>query len=123
MKPSFRWYSVVFGITLALCGAKNIAAAEAGVEASVLRVLIHANDSLGGCMALLSVNPGALLSNCADGWVTFSCSGEYTDSVRAYRMLDQAQLALVTNRLVMVNFTDQLKHDGFCFANRIDIIN
>jgi hypothetical protein len=96
-------------------------AGEATVEADILRVYINADDSLGGCMVLLSVNPASILPSCADGWVTFSCSGKHTDSVRAYRMLDQAQLALATNRRVALNFTDQAKHDGVCFVTWIDI--
>jgi hypothetical protein len=121
MKFPLRLNVVVFTVIVGFGYHQPNVAAEAAVEAKVLRVLIQADDSLGGCMALLSVNPGSLLPSCADGWVTFSCSGDYTDSVRAYRMLDQAQLAFATDRRVMVNFTDQRKHSGFCFANRFDI--
>lgn len=121
MRLTLHRHLLVLGLTLGFLYNHAIEAAEAVIETKILRVLIQADDSLGGCMALLSVNPGSLLPSCADGWVTFSCSGQYTDSVRAYRMLDQAQLALATDRPVSVWFTDQAKHSGFCFANRIDI--
>ena len=61
------------------------------------------------------------------GWrpaspVTFSCTGTFTDAVRAYRMLDQAQLALVTAKIVSVTINDANKHNGYCFAQRIDVL-
>lgn len=112
MRRALHRHFLVLSLTLGFVYSHAIVAAEAAMEVKILRVLIQADDSLGGCMALLSVNPGSLLPSCADGWVTFSCSGQYTDSVRAYRMLDQAQLALATDRRVSVSFTDQLKHSG-----------
>jgi hypothetical protein len=84
-----------------------------------------ADDSFGGCMASLSINTrdlGAWLG-CTPGWVSFSCSGEYTDPVRGYRMLDMAELALATRKKVQVWFDDEmLYNDGYCAANRIEVI-
>ena len=89
---------------------------------TVERVLVAGDDRFGGCMALLADSPGRQLPGCPASWVTFSCSGDFTDPVRAYRMLDQAQLALATDKPVLVQVTDSQKHDGFCFASRIDVI-
>lgn len=114
----------LFAVAVLALGASEIAVAtNAEFEARVLRILLTADERLGGCMALLSVSPASVLPGCGDGWVTFSCSGQFTDNVRAYRMLDQAQLALATNRTIMVSITDQQQHDGFCFVTRIDLLN
>lgn len=122
MTPRYRWLNLLASAVLALGLVEISAAANAEFQAKVVRVLLTADDSLGGCMALLTVSPASFLPSCGDGWVTFSCSGQFTDNVRAYRMLDQAQLALVTNRSVVVNITDQQQHGGFCFVRRLDIL-
>ncbi len=97
-------------------------AASASVVANVTRVLLIANDNYGGCMARISVDPQSVLPACASGWVTFSCTGTFTDPVRAYRMLDQAQLALAADKKVWVQILDTSTHNGYCFANRIDVL-
>jgi hypothetical protein len=97
-------------------------ASAASLIATVAKVTMTGDSSLGGCMVMLSVNPRTVLPNCGNVWVSFSCSGEFTDAVRAYRMLDQAQLALATGKTVQVWFQDDKKHNGYCFANRIDVL-
>jgi hypothetical protein len=108
--------------TLLLTIGGQALAASAVVTANVNRVLISADARWGGCMAALSVNPQTVLAGCSPWWVTFSCSGDFTDPVRAYRMLDQTQLALATGKMVSVWFQDDKKHNGYCFADRIDIV-
>jgi hypothetical protein len=100
----------------------SVLAAEATLTAQINRVLISADSTYGGCMAALSANPQDLLPACLADWVSFSCSGHFTDAVRAFRMLDQAQLALATNKSVMVVVDDSRRHNGYCFASRIDVI-
>jgi len=97
-------------------------AASSYVIGTVTSVLMNADSTFGGCMAGLSVSPASKLSNCAPDYVTFSCSGDYTDQVRAYRLLDQAQLAFATNATVVVAFQDDKVHNGYCFAYRIDVV-
>ena len=97
-------------------------AGSASVVANVTRVLVIASDTFGGCMAQLSVDPQSVLPLCAKNWVTFSCTGDFTEPVRAYRMLDQAQLALAANKKVWVQVVDTSQHNGYCMASRIDVI-
>lgn len=80
------------------------------------------DERWGGCLASLSISPQTILPGCGAGWVTFSCSGDFADPVRAYRMLDQAQLALAAGKKVNVWFQDDKKHNGYCFANRLDVV-
>lgn len=96
-------------------------AADARVTAQVERVLVVGDATYGGCMALLSVNPSSMLPSCQGWWVSFSCSGDFTDRVRAYQMLDSAKLALATEKQVHVFFRNDMTHNGYCFAYRIDV--
>lgn len=98
-------------------------AATASLTGTVTRVLVMGTTTYGGCMAKLSVDPATVLPLCTAGWVTFSCSGDFTEPVRAYRMLDQAQLALAAGKKVFVTVTDASQHNGYCLATRIDVIN
>lgn len=95
-------------------------AASGSVVGYVNRVLMSADDRWGGCMVLISVNPQSVVPTCSS-WLTFSCSGDFTEPVQAYRMVDQAQLALAAGKQVQVWFQDDKIHNGYCFANRIDV--
>ncbi|MCF7989323.1 MAG: hypothetical protein K9M02_02655 [Thiohalocapsa sp.] len=108
-------------LTAMACLPAAAVADKVYVQGQVVRVLVSAGEDFGGCMAQLSRDPGRYL-NCGANWVTFSCTGDFTDPVRGYRMLDQAQLALATGRAVGVEVTDSKKHNGYCFAQRIDVI-
>jgi len=96
--------------------------ATASLNGKIDRVMIHNDGGFGGCMAQLSVNPKAALPACGGGWVTFSCTGDFTDPVSAYRSFDQAQLALATHKNVLVVIDDSRRHNGYCFATRIDVV-
>ena len=106
--------SAALSSPLALAGSANICA-------TIERVLVMANDSFGGCMALLSVDPQSVLPVCAKNWVTFSCTGTFTDPVRAYHMLDLAELALVFDKKVGLQVIDSSTHNGYCMVNSISM--
>jgi hypothetical protein len=89
----------------------------------VQRVLTTSNSDYGGCMAALTVDPQSIVPGCQSMWVTFSCSGDFTDPLRAYRMLDMAQLAWATQKPVYIQFRDDQKHNGYCFSDRIDVMD
>jgi hypothetical protein len=95
----------------------------ANFEAFVERTLVTGDSTHGGCMALLSQPIKEKLRGCWGGWVSFSCDGTFTDPVRAYRMLDQAQLALATGMRVLVVVDNTKVHNGYCVASRIDVLS
>ena len=109
-------------VLLLSSGGQAIAASGTITNAYVNRVAISGDQRWGGCIAQLSISPQTILPGCGAGWVTFSCSGNFADPVRAYRMVDQAQLALATSKKVIVYFQDDKKHNGYCFANRLDVL-
>jgi hypothetical protein len=117
---SFSLISI--SLALLLCAAGPALAASGYVIANVNRVLMTGDTTFGGCMAALSVSPQSVLAGCQPWWVTFSCTGDFTDQVRAYRMVDVAELALAAGKQVQVFFLDDLKHNGYCFASRIDVM-
>jgi hypothetical protein len=108
--------------TLLFAAGGQAMAASSYVIGNVNRVLMTGDDTFGGCMAALSVDPQTVLPGCQSWWVTFSCSGAFTDVVRAYRMADVAELALATGKQVQVFFRDDTTHNGYCFAYRIDVL-
>lgn len=111
-------------VTVAACLFTSFALADTGsVVGFVKRTLVSDDGRWGGCMALLSEDISDSLPACNRSWVTFSCDGTYTDPVRAYRMLDQAQLALATGMSVVVFVDDSRKHNNYCFASRIDLLS
>lgn len=116
-----RIWTLAIALFALVCGQAPAQAPPPYLTARVDSVLFSADDRWGGCMALLSVDPQTVRPSCAPGWVTFSCTGDFTDRVRAYRMADQAQLALATGKTVFVIIEENKKHNGYCFASRIDV--
>lgn len=97
-------------------------AATSSVTGTVNNILIQNDATWGGCMISMSVNPRTKIGGCGNWWMSLSCSGDFADEVRAYRMLDQAQLAYAMNRQVTAHFTDAQKHNGYCVVYRIDLL-
>ena len=92
-------------------------------DGAIARTLVADGGRFGGCMAHLDVDLQAGLGlDCASNWVTFSCTGVHTDTASAQRLFDSALVAFVTNRRVRVWVTDEKKHNGHCYASRIDLL-
>ena len=66
--------------------------------------------------------PSTVLADCPD-WVTFSCSGDFNSKSQGNLKFQNAQLAMVTGKQVALLVDDSKKHNGYCWARRIDIIN
>jgi len=114
--------SVLVGVTLGLVVSTAAAADTGAITAFVEKTLVTNDSSRGGCMVALTEDPSKVLPACRKTWVSFSCDGTYTDPVRAYRMLDQAQLSLATGLLVQITFTDEKMHEGYCVATKIKVM-
>ncbi|WP_295383954.1 hypothetical protein [uncultured Thiodictyon sp.] len=116
--------SLTLAITAALglvLAAPGLQAATSSVVATVTKTMVTGNGTYGGCMAMLSVDPAKSLPTCGKNFVSFGCSNAAGDQLSAYRMLDQAQLALAGAKNVTVYFTDTTKYNGYCLATRIDV--
>ena len=98
-------------------------AAEARMSAGVMRMLASEDGSYGGCMAQLSESVAEATGlDCPGRWVAFSCSGEHVSKAEAMRLYDAAQLAFMSGRRAMLRVDDARKHDGYCFAPRVDVL-
>ena len=117
-----RWIKrMAAGLAAALLAAPA-SALTAEVAAEVRRTLTVADERFGGCMAALSVPPSEEGLDCQSRWVTFSCTGVHASKSSAQRMFDSAQMAFVTGRSVRVWVDDEKKHNGHCFAERVDVL-
>ncbi len=96
-------------------------AATTSILTQVERTLTADAGRFGGCMALTNVTLANEGLNCTSRWVTFSCSGVYAAKDIAYRMFDSAQMAMALGKTVKLYVTDAKKHNGYCYANRIDV--
>ena len=101
--------------------ALNSQAATSTLQTTVTRVLTD-TAALGGCMAALAISPSAKLAGCGANWVTFSCTGTFADKALAFANFENAKMALAMNKQVYVLFDDSKKHNGYCFARRVDVI-
>ena len=105
----------------------SVANAETGLitDARINRVMINTESTdvnYGGCMIAIDKKPTDTLPTCPGWWLTFSCTGDFgTSQVQAYRMLDQAQLALATGRRVDIRFRDDMTHNGYCYAYELTL--
>lgn len=112
---------ITAAILLILSGG-SVWAGTAFITAKVTRTLVQPDGTYGGCMAALSVDPVSVLPSCSTNWVTFSCTGDFGDVLGAWRQFDQAQLALAGDHSVFVIVDDTRKHNGYCYALRIDVL-
>jgi len=96
-------------------------AADGVLVTTVTQVLVDDND-YGQCMVRLADSPTTQLGGCAADWLTLDCKGDYSTSKEAARKLDSVNLSLVTGKRLAAYFSDSLKHNGFCYAWRIDTV-
>ena len=114
---------VISGICLLLTLAAPVHGDVAQLQGvKVLKTLVADGGRWGGCMALLDRDIATAGLDCRGAWVTFSCTGDFTSKDIAYKMLESAQMALALDREVSVMVDDQLLHNGWCYANRIDVL-
>ena len=107
----------------ALCVAYAPAsyAATVKVKGLVTKTMVADEGRWGGCIAQLDQTLADYGLNCPSKWVSFSCSGVYTEKDVAYRMFDQAQMALALGRKVEVVVDDTKKHNDYCYGNQFTV--
>ena len=59
--------------------------------------------------------------DCKGVFVTFDCTGDFTTSRDSQAKLGSAQLALITGSSLLIRVNDAKKHNGFCYAERVDV--
>ncbi|MEP6388491.1 MAG: hypothetical protein ABJ056_01095 [Halioglobus sp.] len=104
---------------LAISFGSSAFAGNAYYSATVTKTLVD-DVAYGSCMALVSPFPETKGLDCKAGWVSFSCSGDFNSKEIGYQKLEAAQLAMMTGTKVGIRVDDSKKHNGYCFAQRID---
>lgn len=126
----FMRFSALLPTILLVCLGQTefVHAAQGNLTTTVTRTDVF-SDIYGGCMAGLAVATntavvaaGQPTLNCPGNYVSFSCTGTYSSKDIAFYMFDQAQLALALNKQVYLAIDDTKKHNGYCFATRIDVL-
>ena len=105
-----------------LFGALAAGAATERIEAGAARTLTTDDGRFGGCMVQLDQRVSEAGLDCPGSWVTFSCSGVHTSPDEGFRMFESAQMAFALDRRVMIEVTDELKHNGHCYGRRVDVL-
>lgn len=113
--------------------SQSYAAQKYFIDVNVLQTFSTAIDPtstapvpFGGCMARIDRNLQTELPACSpQGWVSFSCSGDFATKASAQANLSAAQLAMVSNTQAIFLVTDSQIHNpspagGFCVAVRVD---
>jgi len=125
MKTQTMMRSIAASLLVAALAPSTAWAAQGFVQGKVFRTLLD-SSLYGGCMAALSASPSVPLPNCSPWWVSFACNSSdpaaVVDPVVGYRMMDQAQLAFVTQKDVFLVVDDSRIFNGYCVATRIDVI-
>ena len=95
-------------------------AATQGKEVTVTGVLTD-DTNYGGCMARVDPAPNTYGSvTCQGAYITFSCACTHTTKSDSQTKYSAAQLAFVTGGRLFVILDDSKKHNGFCYAQRVD---
>ena len=99
----------------------SVIAAQSSPWTATVSDLITDSEAFGGCMAKVSPAPSAQAGvSCGTDWVSFSCDGTFNSKSQGATKFSAAQLAYVTGGNVKLVVQDQNKHNGHCFARRID---
>lgn len=110
----------VLTVLVTLLAAISVAAAQARVEARATRTLTTGDGRFGGCMVQIDQSLRDSGLNCTN-WVTFSCSGVHTSVDEGVRMFESAQMAFALEKTMVLEVTDEKRHNGHCYARRVDV--
>ena len=120
LHPSHIAYLLLSSLFLAMPAH----AIQGELTSTIRRILNTGDHTYGGCMVELDahINTATNSPNCPNRWVSFSCTGEFTEKDYAFQMLDTASLAFSLNKSVKVYVDDAKKQNGSCFAYRLDVL-
>ena len=107
------------GCMIATFSSHGTLAATDNWNATVDRILTD-SENFGQCMAVTTPSAADRGLDCAAYWVTFSCDGTFNSKSIGATKYSSAQLAYVTDGRINVTVDDTRKHNGYCFAQRID---
>ncbi len=119
-----QWKKKVLRCSVAALMALGVGSVNAEMawlnDVKVIRTLSDAGG-YGDCMIYVSKPLSDVIGNCPGRWVTFSCNGTYNGKDAGQRKFESAQLAMALGYRVSLFVDNTKKHNGYCYARRIDI--
>ena len=106
---------------LMVLGAGGVSAEMAWVKGVKVTQTLSDAGAYGNCMVFVNKPLSDVIGNCPSNWVTFSCKGTYNSKDAGQRKFESAQLAMALGYRVSLFVDNTKKHNGFCYARRIDI--
>ena len=90
----------------------------------IKQVYATEEDRFGGCMVKTETLPSNNL-NCKRAYISLDCAGALDGNTKSegQRKLDIATLAMLTGGTVNMLVSDSSRFNGFCFAERIRLLN
>ncbi len=119
-----QWKKGVVGAVagVVMLGAGGVSAGAVWISGVKVVQTLSDAGAYGDCMAHMSKPISDYISGCpGNGWVTFSCDGTYNSKDAGQRKFESAQLALALGYRVTLLVDNTKKHNGYCYARRIDI--
>ena len=126
------WLRLVAGFAFSslLLGGASITWADVAAENFTVKVISIYDDTdgdgvreLGGCLVRVVPDPSTVLAGCRDKYVAPSCDGTHSSSPKAAaEILEQIQIAAITNRTIKLGLDNSKRHDRYCFVNYAQIV-
>ena len=104
-------------LSLVILAMASTNANSATVVGTITRTLSSAPATFGGCMIALSK---AIENGCPSIWVSLDCNGKFSSA--GERNYSSALMAFSLNKTVVVYIDGVQKHNTYCVASRIDIL-
>ena len=82
---------------------------------------LSAAGNYGDCMVGINKQLSDYIANCPNSWITFSCNGTYNSKDVGQRKFESAQLALALDYQIGLYVDNTKKHNGYCYAQRMEI--
>jgi len=106
---------------VAMMGAGMVSAEIVRIDGAKVTQTLSEAGAYGDCMVLINKSISDVITSCPNGWVTFSCDGTYNSKDAGQRKFESAQLAMALGYRINLFVDNVKKHNGYCYARRIDI--
>lgn len=107
---------------LAMVMCATAMSATTSVTTNIERVYATPSDKWGGCMVRTESSYNKV--NCNQNWLTLDCEGAVEGNTKSagQRRFDVATLALLTGQRAKFRINDDIKINGYCYADRVELI-
>jgi hypothetical protein len=111
----------VFAAGIAACASSVAFAASMNAQGNVLNVQASQDSKWGGCLVDIDANYSRL--NCSQKYISMDCAGVVEGNTKAagQRRFDVALLGMMTNTPIKVKIFDNVKINGYCYADRVQL--